>query len=142
MSPARWKRLTIIELFVIAVLVAAVVSAVVSAGVWWNSRARGLENIETMKDDLRNLAVAQEAYAADNEGGFMPQNSRVTTTVPYHGYAPSAGVTVSIAEPVPNGWSATATHERGHGKVCGVFVGDAPPGPSNPAAASGEPSCN
>jgi Tfp pilus assembly protein PilE len=138
MPRASWTRLTIIELFVIAVLVAAVVSA----GVWWNSRARGLENIETMKDDLRNLAVAQEAYAADNEGGFMPQNSRVTTTVSHHGYAPSAGVTVSIAEPVPKGWSATATHELEPGRICGFFSGDPTPGPPNPATTPGDPACN
>ncbi|MGI8619651.1 MAG: hypothetical protein ACR2L6_11285 [Gemmatimonadaceae bacterium] len=138
MTRASWTRLTIIELFVIAVLLAAVVSA----GVWWNSRARGLENIETMKDDLRNLAVAQEAYAADNEGVFIPQNSRVTTTVPHHGYAPSAGVTVSIAEPMPNGWSATAMHELEPGRICGIFSGDSTPGPPNPATTPGDPVCN
>ncbi|MBA3580200.1 MAG: hypothetical protein H0W42_09475 [Gemmatimonadaceae bacterium] len=124
----------------------AVVSVlVVAAGsvAWWEYReARARDLVETMKDDLRNLAVAQEAYAGDNGGVFIPQNSRVTTTVPHHGYAPSAGVTVSIAEPVPNGWSATATHDLEPGKVCGIFMGDAPPGPPNPAADPGDPVCN
>ncbi|MGI9139489.1 MAG: hypothetical protein ACR2GJ_00060 [Gemmatimonadaceae bacterium] len=138
MTRVSWKRLTIIELFLIAVLVAAGVVA----GVWWSSRARGLENIETMKDDLRNLAVAQEAYAADNDGVFMPQNSLVTTTVPHHGYAPSAGVTVSIAQPAPNSWSATAMHELEPGRICGIFSGNSTPGPPNPATTPGDPACN
>jgi type IV pilus assembly protein PilA len=133
----RWTRLTIIELFVVAVLVAAAVSV----GVWWNSRARSLDTIETMKDDLRNLAVAQDAYAADNEGAFIPQNSRVTTTLPHYGYAPSAGVTVNIAEPAPGTWSATAAHELAPGAVCGIFVGEPPP-ETNPATEPGEPGCS
>lgn len=135
---SRWIRLTVIELFVIAVLAAAAVAV----GVWWSARERSLDSVETMKDDLRNLAAAQEAYAADNEGAFMPQNSRVTTTLPHYGYAPSAGVTVEISEPRPDGWSATATHELVPGRLCGIFAGEPAPGPPNPASDPGEPACN
>lgn len=88
------------------------------------------------------LATSQEAYAADNAGTFMPDNHRVTTTMHYNWYAPSRGVTVSFADPGPTRWSAIATHERMPGKVCGIFVGDAPPGPPNPAVDPGEPYCN
>jgi len=132
------RRLTIIELFVIAVLVAAVGSA----AVWQYSQSRSGEHVETMKDDLRNLAMAQEAYAADNGGAFMPQNSRVTTTMQHHGYAPSREVTVNIEEPGPGSWSATATHERVPLRICGIFVGGSPPGPPNPAADPSDPACN
>ena len=134
---AHWTRLTFIEFVAVALLLAATVSLVV----WWRSRARSLDSIETMKDDLRNLAAAQDAYAADNEGVFIPQNSRVTTRLPHYGYAPSAGVTVDIAEPYPGGWSATATHELAPGRTCGIFAGK-PPGGANPAVQAGEPACN
>lgn len=135
--PTRRASITILEVFVVAVLLAAVVSV----GLWWYSRTRGTEHLETMKDDLRNLATAQEAYAADNGGVFMPRSSRVTSTLPYNGYAPSSSVTVTIADPGPSGWSAIATHDELPGKICGMFIGDAPP-PPNPATQSGEPACN
>lgn len=137
MGTRQWK-LTVIELFVIAVLLAAVGSV----AVWKYRQDQTLELAETMKDDLRNLRTAQEGYAADNGGLFMPPNSRVTTTTHYYGYAPSSGVTVNIAEPGPASWSATATHERVPGVICGIFVGEAPPTPPNPATEPGDPACN
>lgn len=134
----RRVSITIVEAFVIAVLFAAVASL----GLWWHSRASDTGHLETMKDDLRNLATAQEAYAADNGGVFMPRNSRVTSTLPYNGYAPSAGVTVNIGEPAQSGWSATATHALAPGRICGMFEGESPADPSNPATISGEPGCS
>lgn len=125
------------EVFVVAVLLAALAAA----GLWWYSRARDTGHLETMKDDLRNLATAQEAYAADNGGVFMPRNPRVTSTLPYNGYAPSSSVTVTIADPGPSGWSAVAVHDDAPGRICGMFYGETPPAP-NPASQAGEPACN
>ncbi|MEO7648278.1 MAG: hypothetical protein ABIV11_08600 [Gemmatimonadaceae bacterium] len=135
---ASRARFTVLELFVVAVLVAAVGSVVVVY--YQRTQARG--HLDTVKNDLRNLAAAQDAYAADNGGAFMPQNSRVTTTMQYYGYAPSDGVTVNITDPGLTGWSATATHARLLGSICGIFVGGSAPGPPNPATDPGEPSCN
>lgn len=136
MAANRWK-LTVLELFIIGVLLIAAGAT----AVWQYKNARDRERLEIMKDDLRLLATAQEAYAADNAGMFMPGNPRVTTTLQHYGYAPSRGVTVSIAEPGARGWSATATHARLPGWMCGIFVGDSAPAPPNPALDPGEPYC-
>lgn len=133
----RRALLTFIKALAVVVLVAVAVSALV----WRYAHTQRSERLETMKDDLRNLAIAQRAYAADNAGAFMPGKSRVTMTMQYLGYASSKGVIVTIAEPGLSGWSATARHMRMPGKVCGIFVGDAPPGPPNPASDPGEPAC-
>lgn len=134
----RRGSLTILELFVLAVLIAAGAWVFVSR---YNT-SRDREHLATMKEDLRNLATAQEGYAADNAGAFMPRNSQVTTTIQYYGYAPSSGVTVDIAEPNVTGWSATATHDELPGRLCGIFVGDSVPPRPNPATTPGEPDCN
>lgn len=131
-------RLTIIEVFVIAVLLAALVAV----GTSWYSRERGFDYLEIVQDDLRNLSAAQDAYAADNGGLYMPQNFRVTTRLPYYGYAPSSDVIVSITEPAPDGWSATATHALMTGAICGIYIGSALPAPPNPATEPGEPACD
>lgn len=131
----RRTRLTVLEIFVVTVLLAAVAAV----GVWWHARERSFQYLEVVKGDLRNLAAAQDAYSADN-GSFMPQNSRVTTRQPYNGYAPSSDVVVSIAEPTASGWSATAVHQLVIGAVCGIYAGPAPSSP-NPATEPGEPRC-
>ncbi len=109
---------------------------------WQYQRSRSRELLETVQGDLRTLAAAQAGYAADHAGSFMPGNSRVTPTTQQHGFAPSAGVTVKVAEPAWGGWSATATHERAPGRICGIYVGDSPPGPPNPATAPAVPACD
>jgi type II secretory pathway pseudopilin PulG len=136
--PVPGKKIAAARILAVIVVLGAVASVVA----WQYQRGRSRDLLETVRGDLRNLAAAQAWYSADHDGSFMPGNARVTTTMQYHGYAPSAGVTVSIAEPASGGWSATATHERAPGKVCGIYVGASPPGPPNPATAAGEPACN
>lgn len=132
------RRITIFEMFVITVLLAAVASVLA-----WQHRVNREEEIrDALMDDLRNLATAQEGYAADHGGAFMPPNLRITTRTQYNGYAPSSGVTVSVDEYGQSGWSATATHETEPGVVCGIFVGDVSPDPPNPATRPGEPDCS
>lgn len=133
-----YMRITFFESFVLAVLVIAIGSVLVAN----YRKTQSREHLETVKNDLRNLAVAQDAYAADNGGAFMPANSQLTTTGQYRGYAPSSEVIVNIAEPGIGSWSATAMHARAPGKICGIFVGDSPPGPPNPATEPGEPTCS
>lgn len=134
---ATRTRFTAPKLFVGIVLLAAVGSMLA----WYYPKRQSREYLQTAKEDLRNLAAAQEAYASDNGGAFMPPNPRVTTTMQFNGYAPSSEVTVSIAESGPGSWSATARHNAVPGAVCGIFIGDPPSAGQNPAAIPGEPKC-
>jgi hypothetical protein len=96
--------------------------------------------LTVMRSELRNLATHQEAYAADNNGEYMP-GGRATSAVPHLGYESSAGVTVVI-ERHRYGWSAVATHESLPGRTCGMFIGLAAPPRGNPALTEGEPLCD
>ncbi|MEO6331848.1 MAG: hypothetical protein ABIV11_06325 [Gemmatimonadaceae bacterium] len=130
------SRLTLLEFSLLVVLVA--IAAWIGTGQYQSAQRREL--LEIMQDDLRNLKMAQEAYAADNGGLFMPY-SVVTTANHQYGYAPSSGVTVEISEPSASGWSATATHVNAPGTVCGIFIGELPLGSPNPATESSQPAC-
>ncbi len=74
-----------------------------------------------MGSDLRNLMHSQESYYNVYQtyyGGAVPHAELV--------YNPSEDVTVTIAEAVPGGWSATSTHPMTP-KHCAIFVGSATP---------------
>ena len=98
----------------------------------------------TMKADLRNLAAAQEGYAADNDGAYASGIATGPGVIAGLGFAPSSGVTVDVTT-IPNGWSAVATMPATPRK-CGMFVSNsdppAAPGGTNPAISTGEPRCN
>jgi Tfp pilus assembly protein PilE len=61
--------------------------------------------IASMKSDLRNVAVAQEAYFSDTNGLYA-----VTPTDLGTSYKPSAGVVVIFGGVTTTSWRATATH--------------------------------
>jgi hypothetical protein len=97
--------------------------------------------VDAMLADLRLLLDAQETAAAEPMGALLPSGVAIAEN-PLGGYAPSPGVTVTLAQPETGGWAAIATHIDAPGRICGVFVGDTPPGGRNPASASGEVECN
>jgi hypothetical protein len=85
----------------------------------------------TMKSDLRNLVVAEEAYFSDHAayaGALSPLS-----------YNTSYGVTVFLRLVDARGWSALARHD-GTTTTCGIYVGTAPPPISGQA--EGEPRCD
>lgn len=97
--------------------------------------------VDAMVADLQLLLDAQESAAAEPMGALLPSGVAIAEN-PLGGYAPSPGVTVTLTQPETGGWAAIATHSDAPGRICGVFVGDAPPGGRNPAWASGEPECD
>ena len=129
------KGFTLIELLIVVVIIG--ILAAIAIPKFANTKEKAY--LATMKSDLRNLATAQEAYASDNNGDYIPAGS-ATVDAAHNGYAPSSGVTVEILDPEAGAWGATATHSAVSTKSCGIYVGafSAPPGNTK---AEGEPSC-
>lgn len=75
-----------------------------------------------MQSDLRNLAVAEEAFFYDSS----KYTSSVASLTLLRRYAPSSGVTVVINEATTKGWSASATHAQ-TSRQCFLFSGGAAP---------------
>jgi Tfp pilus assembly protein PilE len=51
--------------------------------------------IAQMKSDLKNLAAAEEAYASDNSGAYIPAGT-ATAGTPWNGIGATSGVTITI----------------------------------------------
>jgi len=98
----------------------------------------------TMKSDLRNLAAAQEGYAADNGGAYASGTVTGPGVIAGLGHSPSSGVTLEVTA-LSDGWSAIASMTTTP-RRCGMFVSrtepPTAPGGANPAMTSGEPKCN
>jgi len=133
------KGFTLIELLIVVVIIG--ILAAIAIPKFANTKAKAYS--ATMKGDLRNLATAQEGYASDNSGAYIPAGT-ATAAAPNNGYSPSSGVTVTIIAPTANppGWSASAVHSASN-KACYIWAGDTKPGgaPAYSADASGEPAC-
>lgn len=85
-----------------------------------------------MTSDLRNLALAQEAFFADSQRFASP--SELDSLF----HATSSDNIVVVA--VDSAWRATATHPRLVGQACGIWVGVRPPDGMH-GATEGEPKC-
>src|SRR4051794_36621792 len=101
------KGFTLIELLIVVVIIG--ILAAIAIPKFANTKEKAYQ--ATMKTDLRNLATAEEGYASDHSGSYIPAATcTVTTATACQGYAPSSGVTVTIIAPVAGGYSATAVH--------------------------------
>lgn len=108
------KGFTLIELLIVIVIVGILATVAISG--WQLMRERALVN--ALKQDLRNLVTAQEAYVSGAQayaGSVALLNSM---------YTPSPGVTVTIDNATGTAWEATASHEA-TAKTCSVSVGGA-----------------
>jgi Tfp pilus assembly protein PilE len=72
-----------------------------------------------MKSDLRNLATAEEAF-------FYDSTNYTPTLFNLNNFSPSTGVSLTVNEATPKGWSATAVHAQTPRK-CYIFSGGAAP---------------
>ena len=122
---------TLIELLIVVVIIG--ILATLAVPKFANSKEKAY--LATMRSDLRNVAVAEEAYFTDEityYDGVVPGPG-----LSYSG--PSAGVSITLQDVSLGGWAAKATHV-GTPKTCAIFLGIAPP--LAPAVESGMVLCD
>ena len=139
------KGFTLIELLIVVVIIGILAAIAIPKFAATKQNAY----LATVKTDLRNLATAEEGFASNNNGSYMPtctasNSADGKTQTACSGFIPSQGVTVTITLAAP-GWSATAVHASiptggypGGTNFCSVYVNKAA---VLPATTEGVPAC-
>jgi prepilin-type N-terminal cleavage/methylation domain-containing protein len=106
------RGFTLVELLIVMLIIGVLASiAILKFG-----GVKEKAYLATMRSDLRNLVTAQEAYHG-TYGSYA--NDAVGI-----GFAPSAGVVLTIGTADTMGWNAVATHNA-TSRTCGIFMGTA-----------------
>jgi prepilin-type N-terminal cleavage/methylation domain-containing protein len=126
--PRTRTGFTLIELLIVVVIIG--ILAAIAIPKFQNTKGR--DNAAALRSDLRNLAVAQEAY-------FFEKASYASDTALLN-FRPSPGVILSLSTPGIGEWVATATHPLSYPLQCVVFYGAVSPTPP-PASVEGVPAC-
>lgn len=125
--PIERRGFTLIELLIVVVIIG--ILAAIAIPKFQNTK--GKANAAALRSDLRNLAVAEEAYFYENRA-YAPD----TATLHFRS---SPGVNLAIAVDTGKGWVATATHPLSYPLKCTIFYGDMTPPP--PTQNEGVPAC-
>src|SRR6266498_2604906 len=106
------KGFTLIELLIVVVIIG--ILAAIAIPKFANTKQKAY--VAQMKSDLKNLATAEEAY-------FYDSTSYTTSLVALNNFRSSTGVTLTLPEATPMGWSAQAVHGQTT-RACYLFNGN------------------
>ena len=121
------RGFTLIELLIVVVIIGLL--AVIAIPKLANTKQKAY--VAQMKSDLKNLATAQEAF-------FYDSTYYTSSLASLNNFSPSTGVTLTVLEATPGGWSARAIHAQTT-RQCVLYQGNAAVVP--PATAEGRITC-
>ncbi len=109
------RGFTLVELMIVVVIIGILASIAMPK---WQT-TRGKAHTASLKSDLRNLAVAEEAFLYENQ---LYSNDTIALN-----FSTSPAVALTFVSATGSGWSATTTHVNAAPVTCGIYFGSAAP---------------